>query len=106
VVSEYQVRVVADAAVDGIAVQIAHRIDGGQVMQLRYALTGTTTIDPGREMPSPSMSLPDDVARPLLAALAEHYGATALAATDRRDLLHERARVDKLIDHVIGAGRA
>lgn len=51
---------------------------------------------------APSFRLDDEAARALLDALAAHFGGTSEVQTMRADLLHERKRVDKMIDHLIG----
>jgi hypothetical protein len=45
--------------------------------------------------------LPDEIALPLLNALAAHYGGTSDMRTLRADYVAERARVDKFIDAAI-----
>lgn len=50
----------------------------------------------------PSMVLDDEIGRPLLDALLRHYQGASDMHTVRADLLHERGRVDKLTDAVIG----
>ena len=50
----------------------------------------------------PFLRLDEDMARELLDALAAHFGGTSEVQTLRKDYLHERGRVDKMIDHLIG----
>lgn len=59
------------------------------------------TYDPGRQ---PTLRLPESVARSLLDALAAHFGGTSETQTLRKDYLHERGRVDKMIEHLIARG--
>jgi hypothetical protein len=58
----------------------------------------------GALLPSPTIFIPDDIAIPLLNALAAHYGGTADMRTLRSDYLAERERVDLLIRTLIGGG--
>lgn len=46
------------------------------------------------------LRLPEDAARALYDALAQHFAGEAGTRQTRADLLHERGRVDKLIDVV------
>jgi hypothetical protein len=50
---------------------------------------------------APSLLIDDEIGRVLLDALAAHYGGTGEVQTMRADLLHERKRVDKLIDNLL-----
>ena len=47
------------------------------------------------------LTLPDNLARALLDALAAHFGGTSEVQTLRKDYLHERGRVDKVLDYLI-----
>lgn len=53
-------------------------------------------------MPVAGLHLPEDFARALLDALALHFGGTGDTRQLRKDYDAERARVDKLIGHLIG----
>lgn len=48
----------------------------------------------------PTLRLPESMARALLDALSAHFGGTGDMQTLRKDYLAERARVDKMIDHL------
>jgi hypothetical protein len=51
---------------------------------------------------SPPLTIPLDAARALYEALGEMFGyATHNAQSIRQDFLHERKRVDKMIDHLL-----
>lgn len=68
----------------------------GQPVELAFE-----TVD--RMAPSytePTLRLPEDMGRALLDALAAHFGGTGEVQTLRKDYLAERARVDKMIDHL------
>jgi hypothetical protein len=49
----------------------------------------------------PTLRMPEDMARALLDALAAHFGGTSDTLTLRKDYMAERARVDKMIDHLV-----
>jgi hypothetical protein len=51
---------------------------------------------------APTLRMPEHVARALLDALAAHFGGTSEVQTLRKDYMAERARVDKMIDHLTG----
>jgi len=59
-------------------------------------------IDPMTSGHEPTLRLSEEAARALLDALAAHYGGSSDVQTLRKDYLAERARVDKMIDHMIG----
>ncbi|MFY1595460.1 hypothetical protein [Micromonospora sp. WMMD737] len=98
----WRVVVTPDAALNGVAMQIARRLDGGAVQALRFEQT-VDVIPEGVAMPGPSMALTDDLAMALLDALADHYGNTTGGRQQRADYEHERGRVDRLIGVVEGA---
>lgn len=86
---------------DGVDVYLGHDLGGRRLVadptELSWSPTPegeATTAQP------PTLRLPDDVARALLDALAAHYGGTSEVQTLRKDYLAERARVDKMIDHL------
>jgi hypothetical protein len=54
----------------------------------------------------PTLSLPDDFLRALLEALSGYYSGPVDARSLREDLNAERARTDKLIDHIGAIGRS
>lgn len=75
--------------------------------QDRYAVGLPTDIvfrdqdaDAAGTYQEPTLRLPESIARALLDALAAHFGGTAEVQTLRGDYLAERARVDKMIDHL------
>lgn len=53
----------------------------------------------------PTIFFPDDIALPLLDALAAHYGGSGDTRALRKDYSAERARVDILIEALIEQGR-
>lgn len=66
--------------------------------------TWTPVTDPAVAV-DPTFVLDDELARVLLDGLAEYYGGTGSVRTLRADLEHERKRVDKMIDNLIGRDR-
>ncbi|GAB7044882.1 hypothetical protein [Catenuloplanes indicus] len=99
----------SDFARGGIAVHLGQRgVDGYTtvVEPMQIDLTVRTAAEGATHRSEPALRIPDDLGRALLAALAEHYGGTSPALTDRADLIHERGRVDKLINHLISGGAA
>lgn len=96
----WRVRIVPDATVDGIALQIVNS-GVGVTQQLRYSRLSTETVEPGISMPAPSLTVDDELGRALLDALAEHYGHTSGGRQQRADYEHERRRVDKLTDRLL-----
>ena len=50
----------------------------------------------------PTLSLTEPEGRALLEVLAAHFGGTGPAKAARDDFLHERGRVDTLIDALVG----
>lgn len=98
----WRVRVLPDAAIDGITIQLAQR--AGDVTVYRRYEVQESVVTPGAAFSEPSLALDDDLGRALLDALAEHYGNTTGGRQQRADYEHERGRVDRLIGHLI-AGR-
>lgn len=96
----WRVRIVPDAAIDGVAIQIAHHIGDGYTEIVTF--TQSAEVQPsGAYMSQPSLKLDDGLGRALLDALAEHYGNSSGGRQQRADFEHERKRVDKLTDAVI-----
>lgn len=95
---------------DGIAVWLAEKrwMDGAPV--LAVARPVEFTMGPMEEAHAnverpPTLRLTSDMARALLDALVEHYGGHSNLLALRRDYDAERARVDKMIGHLIGGPR-
>jgi hypothetical protein len=59
------------------------------------------TIEQDGVVHRPTMTLPGDLARALLDALMRHYQGASDMHTVRQDLLHERRRVDKMLDAIL-----
>ena len=78
--------------------QNGDRIALAQPIELVFA-----DVDPNIGGQMPTLQLPEDAARALLDALAAHFGGVSEVQTLRKDYMAERARVDKLIDHMTKA---
>lgn len=96
----WRVRIEPNAMVDGISIQMAEQLGGGFV-QVPVFRREDQTREAGVSLPAPSLTLPDDLGRALLDALADHYGNTSGGRQQRADFEHERHRVDKLVDHLM-----
>lgn len=92
----------------GLAIHLVHRHPDdttaiGEATEIVFRTI--TEAEHGTQLP-PTLRIPDHIGRALLDALAAHYGGTTEVQTTRKDLLHERGRVDKMIDHLIKRGEA
>ena len=106
----YRARVVADDPMrEGIHLVIGLRGAEGSPSRVVVGIGpddestfgGPTIKDVPMGEQAPTLFLPDDIARPLLDALAQHYGGTGDTRTLRTDYEAERARVDRLIGVMI-----
>lgn len=79
-----------------------HEFVTGIVRSDADSLAGTPTEVVPEGVEGPLLRIPEDVARALLDALAQHFGGTSNSRQLRQDYDAERARVDKLIDSMIG----
>jgi hypothetical protein len=85
--------------IDGVGVSILVG-EGGERRIVRLTEAGLISyeeFDPSFER-TPTFSLPNDLAMSLLEALLRHYQGASDMHTVRADLLHERKRVDGLIE--------
>lgn len=99
----WRIRIVPDARIGdgGIAVQISRRVgDRGHTELLTFRQDTEVVAPEAVAMPTPSLTIPDDLGRALLDALAGFYGGTTGGLQQRADFEHERARVDRLIAHL------
>jgi hypothetical protein len=96
-------RVEDDIMRDGVAVWLADGHPGhrllAEAVEIRWSTSGEATT---AVIAEPTFRLPEGVARALLDALAAHFGGAPEVQTLRKDYIAERARVDKMIDHLIG----
>jgi hypothetical protein len=84
----------------GVAIHLGQKTEHGflVVKQTQFELE---LAERGVSSP-PTFFLDDDMAKELLRALAKHYDSAYDTTHSREDFLHERGRVDKLINHLIG----
>lgn len=88
-----------DFAFDGIAVTLGRLTGHDEIRLVPPATDLLKLVDADRHaVAPPSLRLPDDLGRVLYEALAAHYGAGPATQTQRQDYLHERGRVDRLVD--------
>lgn len=80
----------------GISIYLAHKLADGSTAFGQPTEVVFEATPEGVQVP-PTFRMPADVGRALLDALAAHYGGTSEVQTLRKDFLHERGRVDKLI---------
>lgn len=101
-----RVRIADDFLAGGIAILVEQRGDGIRVLYRAsedgYVVPYEQITSPEGAQRPPTLRMDEDIARALLQALANWYGGTSEAATARADLLHERGRVDKLTEAIIG----
>lgn len=90
--------------VDGIAVIVGLRLDEQTTRLGRVSEHGTILweeVDPPGSITSPTIRLSHDIARALLEALLRYYGGAPDSHTVRADLMHERGRVDKMLEALL-----
>jgi hypothetical protein len=76
------------------------RLENGGRERFRVVSEDTLRIEDPR--PDPTLWLPEDAAPALLAALERHLGhATGGDQRLREDYLHERGRVDRMLQHLL-----
>ncbi len=104
----WRIRIEADAAMDGIAIQIARKVGDGHIEQLTFTpdRAVVTSSEAVAAMPVPSLKVDDGVGRALLDALVAYYGGTTGGRQQRADFEHERQRVDRLIGALIAGPTA
>jgi len=87
-----------DMVAEGIRLVVGQR--HGNVRQYVTSITDgfpqMQVVEPGRA-DVPTLSIPLDMARALLDALSAHFGGSGAGRELRGDYLHERGRVDNLI---------
>jgi len=102
-VSTFEAHVSDDFMIDGVAVYISLKHDHGrQILHISSDGTQEWADHEPLAPAEPTLKLPGEAARALLDALLRHYEGAPDMRTARQDLLHERGRVDKLTDAVIG----
>jgi hypothetical protein len=100
-------RVEDDLTMDGVAVYLVDGQPGHRLVAEPVDLTFRSIgADQGPHVQAPTFRLTDGIARALLDALTAHYGGAPELQTLRKDYDAERARVDRMLDHLIRAGGA
>ncbi len=91
---------------DQVVIYLGERCDDGRVSVGEPTDIVFRTMEPMEAAAErgPTLRLSESMARALLDALVAHFGGTAEVQTLRKDYLHERARVDKMIEHLISGG--
>ena len=100
----FVVRISDQFQIDGIAVYVLMKHEGEVTRVMHITEAGFTQWEPVEDqvIPRPTFTLPNDVGRATLEALIRHYEGAPDLHTVRSDLLHERGRVDKLMNHLMG----
>lgn len=101
------------AFMGGVSIHLGMKMPDGRIAIIKpnEDVPGTVNLSPaGIHAPldpgdssyhQPTLRITEDLARALLDALAAHYGGTTDVLTLRKDYLDERARVDRMINHLI-----
>lgn len=85
---------------DGVQIALTFYEGRGTIAQAVQPVNLQMEPKPQGTMAPAALFLDGDQARALYEALAEHFTGTAVMQTQRADYLHERGRVDRLIDHL------
>ena len=86
--------------IDGVEIALVHYEGRGTIAQVVQPIQLDMAPKPEGTAAPASLTLDGDQARALYEALAAHFTGTAVMQTQRADYIHERDRVDKLIDHL------
>jgi hypothetical protein len=96
----YRASIEPDFVRAGVAIRLGME-NGAGVFGTVQPMQLTITPAPEGVDTEPCLRLTDGMARALLDALADHYGGTNAVRGIREDYLHERGRVDRLIEALI-----
>jgi hypothetical protein len=99
--SRIQVAIVQDTYGDGINLTVRIKDDHTHSRYMKITEEGRyiwEDMDGSLMRAHPTMHLSDDTGRAMLQALMNHYQGAEDLRTVRADLIHERGRVDKLIN--------
>jgi hypothetical protein len=94
-------------AQDKLSIFIGQRMGHDGTRVLHFTADGTmqwTDVAP-LEACQASMEIPRDFAYALMGALVRHFEGASDARQMRLDLLHERGRVDRMLEHVLAMAR-
>lgn len=87
---------------NGVSVHlIAHHDEASYIDRPSGWNMERTRLTEDQSDPEPSFALSESMARALMEALAAHFGGVSETQTLRKDYEAERARVDRLIGHLI-----
>jgi hypothetical protein len=101
--TKIRVRVTSEFQLDGIRVWMGIRYDQNYAVMLHFQEHGhqiLERIDPMTES-APTMAMSDEFGRALLDALLRHYHGASDMHTLRADYLHERDRVDRMLESMM-----
>ena len=94
-------------ASDSLHIFMGLKFPDGDTRIMKISEDGRSVLEtvPPLASSGPTMIIPRDFAIVLLNALLRHFEGASDMHTVRTDLLHERARVDKMIDHTMSMSR-
>lgn len=99
-----QVGIVQNMLGDAIALTVRRKYGNADPSYMRITEHGFSAWEQYDESVmlarDPTMHITDETARAILHALMNHYHGTENTRTVREDLLHERGRVDKLMEAI------
>jgi hypothetical protein len=96
-------------ASDSLHIFMGLKFSDGDIRIMRIGDEGRSTLEMASplEATGPTMIIPRDFAIVLMNALLKHFEGASDMHTLRSDFLHERGRVDKMMEHVLFvAGKA
>jgi len=88
---------------DGISAYLLMKHEGEvtRVYHINEYGSGSWDVVEDGVISAPTFRMTDDLARELLDELMRYYQGASDMKSARADLLHERGRVDKLIEHIM-----
>lgn len=102
--SPIRVTVTDHLNIDGVSIAIGLKLDHDNIRVMHFGGNGLPVWEDQQIFVDvePTMRLSHDFARALLDALLRYYQGSGDYHTLRADYIHERDRVDKMIDALIG----
>lgn len=102
----FVVRVSDHFQIDGISIYVLMKHEGEVTRVMQITENGFVWEEvEANVVQRPTFQFTNDVGRATLEALMHHYEGASDLHTVRSDLIHERGRVDKMIDHLIALDR-
>lgn len=94
-------------ASDSLHIFMGLKFSDGDIRIMRIGDEGRSTLEMASplEATGPTMVIPRDFAIVLMNALLKHFEGASDMHTLRSDFLHERGRVDKMMEHVMASSR-